>query len=300
MARASLAAAVVAVSGSAAIWPGRTFAQAPGRPAMAERTDSGANAPTAPDAPMPNNPTTPNDRYDPNGPPDPNDPDGPSGRAGPEGETAPLAPGPGPSPAWTPTEPPPPPVALTPPVLVSGKPRRMGFFRRGINIDLLEVGSTQAIGAGSTAAGIMLAHGAEIDLGPRLAVRLVLHVAAAASSLSAGTDSDAGTFVGAYLAPGVVYRFRHSETQAVIPYVTGALDLGSYSFGRHLLGLPAAPAGHGQDFIRSGVAPSVGAGLLFAPVRFIVLRLALDYSYIYVAHTSLHVLAETLAFRVAF
>jgi len=187
-------------------------------------------------------------------------------------------------------------TAAPPPVAV----RKAGFFHRGLNIDLLALGSSQALGARDTAAGIMVGHGMEIDLGPRWAVRLTLQIAAAGGAARADEDSDAGTFVGAYLAPAVVYRFRHADRQHWIPFVSAGADLGTYSFGRGLLGLPAAPAGHGQDFVRSGPAPSVGGGILFSPTRIIGLRFAIDYAYFYVAHTSLHLLSETIALRVSF
>jgi len=228
-------------------------------------------------------------------PPDPS-----SSSAPVPGEPAPPWPSP-PSPYAPPA--PPGPIWMVPPpatMATMAPVRKAGFFNRGLNIDLLALGASQAIGARDTAVGIMLGHGMEVDLGPRLAVRLTLQIAAAAGASRANEDSDAGTFVGAYFAPALVYRFRHADRQHWIPFVSAGVDLGSYSFGRALLGLPAAPAGHGQDFIRSGLAPALGAGFLFSPTRIIGLRFAIDYAYFYVAHTSLHLLSETVALRLSF
>jgi hypothetical protein len=180
------------------------------------------------------------------------------------------------------------------------QPSPAGLFRRGINIELLGIGAAQAVGPKATSGGIMLAHGAEIDLGPRLALRLTVHVAVAPGSSTLNGDSEADLFGAAFFAPGVVYRFRDSDRQKWIPYVTAAVDLGSYQFGRHLLGLEAAPAGHAQSFSRSGAAPAAGVGILFSPARLFSLRFGVDYAYFYVAHTSLHLLSETLAVRFSF
>ena len=193
-----------------------------------------------------------------------------------------------------------PPPAPLPPVAATTPPRRAGLFHRGINIDLLELGSVQAFGAGGSATGIALGHGAELDLGSRFALRLPLRIAAAPGSTTIQGDSGAGAFVAAVLAPGIVYRFRETERQRFIPFVTAAIDLGAYSFGRHLLGLEPAPEDHGQDFARSGPAPSAGVGLLYSPVSVFALRLAVDYTYLFVAHSSLHLLSETVGIRFSF
>jgi len=236
---------------------------------------------------------------------------GATGSASAEPSPAPTPPSGAPAPAELAPPWPPPPypqyaAPSAPPWIVPTGPaagpasvRKAGFFHRGLNIDLLALGASQAIGARDTAVGIMLGHGMEIDLGPRLAVRLTLQIAAAGGASRANEDTDSGTFVGAYFAPALVYRFRHAERQHWIPFASAGVDAGTYSFGRGLLGLPPATAGHGQDFIRSGPAPALGAGLLFSPTRIIGLRLAIDYAYFYVAHTSLHLLSETIALRIS-
>jgi hypothetical protein len=78
--------------------------------------------------------------------------------------------------------------------------------------------------------------------------------------------------------------------------VGGAARLGGFMFGRSLLGVaPNPPPVTMQEFTRLGAAPELTAGVLFTPARWFSLRIAVDYTYIFVAHTSVHALSETIA-----
>jgi hypothetical protein len=158
------------------------------------------------------------------------------------------------------------------------------------------------ISSGATSWGIALGTGVEIDLGPRMALRVPLEIAVAGSSNddAAGVEqSTAFVYVG--LSPGVVYRFRSERDQRWTPYVGGAIKLGGFMFGRRLLGVaPNPPPATMQEFTRAGIAPDLAAGLLFTPFRWIAWRIAVDYTYIFVAHTSVHALSETIGPQFSF
>jgi hypothetical protein len=230
--------------------------------------------------------------------------------AAPPGGPPPAASGPAwPPPAGSPPPESPPPARVPSEAYVerAASPRdstrltRSGYFRRGINFDLLELGSVQAIGPGGSVAGILLGIGPEFDLGPRAAIRIPLQIAVAFDAGGSTVDeTEAKSFVDIVLAPRYVYRFRNQQNQSLVPYLGGGLDMGIFQFGRRLLGLEPSPEGTAQAFVRVGVAPDLFGGILYSPTRIFSLRFALGYTYFYVAHTSLHVLSETVAARFTF
>jgi hypothetical protein len=179
---------------------------------------------------------------------------------------------------------------------------RTGIFRAGLGIDLLQLGPLQVISSGGTSQGIVVATGVEIDIGTRTALRVPLEIAYAGSSNNDAAGVEQSTvFLFAGLSPGIVYRFRRERQQRWMAYVGGAARLGGFMFGRSLLGVaPNPPPVTMQEFQRLGVAPEVTAGLLFSPARWFSLRIAVDYTYIFVAHTSVHALSETIAPRFSF
>jgi hypothetical protein len=154
----------------------------------------------------------------------------------------------------------------------------------------------------------VLALGAEIDLGPHAALRVPLRVGVAGSLGTTDTTDTTGAtgastsnaFVELVVAPGYVYRFRHERKQRWVPFVGGALALGAFEFGRQLLGLAPSPPGVSQSFVKLGLAPEAVGGVLYCPARFFALRLAASYTYMYVAETSAHALAETVDVRFMF
>jgi len=192
-------------------------------------------------------------------------------------------------------------VARAVPPADPGPLTRSGFFKRGINIDLLELGSIQAIGRGGTASGLLLGIGPEFDLGPRAAIRVALQFGfAAKTSASTWDQTQASSFFDLVLAPGFFYRFRYQQDQRWVPYLGGAVDLGLFQFGRELLGLEPSPAGTSQAFVRLGLAPQLLGGVVYCPTRIFSLRLAAGDTYFLVASKSLHVLSESVSARFSF
>ncbi len=177
---------------------------------------------------------------------------------------------------------------------------RAGLFAAGINVDLLELGAFQAMGSGGSASGALVALGAELDLGPRAALRLPLRIGASGQLRSPEAPESAPGLIELVFAPALIYRWRHDADQRWVPYLGGALDLGFFQFGRSLLGLAPAPKGTEQAFVRLGVAPEILAGVLYSPQRWFSLRLTAGYSYFLVARTSAHSLYETAAVRFSF
>ena len=216
-----------------------------------------------------------------------------------------------PPPVWTPQPapptwtPPPAPYASSPAsadMTVTATLPRTGVFAGGVGLNLLQLGPLEVISSGDTSYGIALGLGVEIDLSPRLALRLPLEINFAGSTNTDGSgveDSTVFAYVG--LSPGLVYRFRSEPDQRWTPYVGGAIKLGGFMFGRRLLGLaPNPPPATMQEFTRAGAAPDLAAGLLFTPFRWLCWRIAVDYSYIFVANTSLHALSETVGPQLSF
>jgi hypothetical protein len=179
---------------------------------------------------------------------------------------------------------------------------RTGLFAAGLGIDLLQIGALQVISSGATSQGVVVGTGVEIDLGTRTALRVPIEIAYAGSSNNDAAGVERSTvFFFAGLAPGVVYRFRTERQQRWTPYLGGAVRLGAFMFGRDLLGVPPnPPPATMQEFTRLGAAPDLAAGVLFTPARWFSLRIAVDYTYIFVAHTSVHVLSEAIAPRFSF
>ena len=177
---------------------------------------------------------------------------------------------------------------------------RAGLFGVGINLDLLELGPIQVFARGGKPAGFFVSLGLEIDLGPYAAFRLPLKAAIVPGSTTIAGENDAGSFLEVALAPALVYRFRDTPGQRWVPFVLGGVDLGAFQFGRALLGLDPSPMGTAQAFTRAGIAPNAGGGVLFTPVPVFSVRFAATYTYLFVAHTSVSVLEETVALRLSF
>ena len=131
--------------------------------------------------------------------------------------------------------PPPPPSAAPPaiaaPLPPAGPPSlgRSGRFGMGFGVEL-QIGWAQVFAPGDSPAGVHLALGAQIDMGPRAAVRLPLAIVAAGS----GT----GSFAEASFVPTYIYRFRNQADQTLVPYVGLGVKLAFVDAGRQLLGRP--------------------------------------------------------------
>jgi hypothetical protein len=106
-----------------------------------------------------------------------------------------------------------------------------GLFAAGISVFPVALGPIEVFAAGGHAVGLRFAAGAQLDLGPRWALRLPLVIAGA----SAGSLGD---YAEIDLVPSVVYRFRDRADQRFTPYVGLGLKLGGFGADRPLLGKP--------------------------------------------------------------
>jgi hypothetical protein len=213
---------------------------------------------------------------------------------------------------WPPPAPPPPPAWPPPPypneapyppaATITGGLPPTGVFKKGVGLNLLQLGPLEVISSGDAAYGVALGLGAEIELSPRTALRIPLEINYAGSSNTDGSGVEHSTvFAYVGLSPGIVYRFRSERDQRWTAYLGGALKLGGFIFGRQLLGVaPNPPPATMQEFTRAGAAPDLMAGFLFTPFRWLTWRIALDYTYIFVAHTSVHTLSETIGPQLSF
>jgi hypothetical protein len=158
------------------------------------------------------------------------------------------------------------------------------------------------ISAGDSSYGVALGLGVEVDLGTHLALRIPLEINYAGSTNEDASFVEHSTvFAYVGLSPGIVYRFRSERDQRWTAYLGGSLKLGGFMFGRQLLGVaPNPPPATMQEFTRAGAAPELTAGFLYTPFRWLAWRLNVDYTYIYVAHTSVHALAETIGPQLSF
>ena len=213
-----------------------------------------------------------------------------------------AAPAPLPPPAWPPPPPAPDEAPYPPAATIIGGLPPTGVFEKGLGLNLLQLGPLEVISSGDAAYGVALGLGVEIDLGPRTALRIPLEINYAGSSNTDGSGVEQSTvFAYVGLSPGIVYRFRSERDQRWTAYLGGALKLGGFMFGRHLLGVaPNPPPATMQEFTRAGAAPDLMAGFLFTPFRWLTWRIALDYTYIFVAHTSVHALSETIGPQLSF
>jgi len=223
---------------------------------------------------------------------------------------------PAPSPAQEPAPPTPTPPSNTPlPASIpstaapmsSSPPRdgvppplgRSGRFGLGLHLDLFEFGLLQAAARGGSS-GVLVGIGTEFDLGGHWAIRAPLQIGVAGGSGESSAERQGNSYVALTLAPALLYRFRSTGREHWVPYLGAALQLGVFQFGRHLLGLEPSPAGTAQAFVLVGAAPELLAGVLFSPSRLFSLRFGLDYSLLWVAHTSLHVFSESACARFSF
>jgi hypothetical protein len=191
---------------------------------------------------------------------------------------APVAP----MPAYVPL----PPVAPPPaPVATSGPEAlgRSGRFGVGFSLEL-QTGVAQVFAPGGSPAGVWLALAAQVDMGPRAAFRLTLHVVAASSG-------DEG-FAEIAFTPTYIYRFRHENDQAIVPYVGLGAKLAFVEGGRTLLGRPLTGMATADSCSRRhslggstttdcsfAISPEPVAGVEWHANRLFALDIAASYSF---------------------
>jgi hypothetical protein len=184
-----------------------------------------------------------------------------------------------------------------------------GLFASGIGVIPVSLGPIQAFSKGGHALGLRLAAGAQIDLGPRWAVRVPVVIAGA----SGGSLSD---YVEIDVVPGVLYRFRDRVNEGFTPYVGAGVKLGGFGADRPLLGKPVVavlrPAVSRNDLFDEhhhsdpnfDAAASIGAELWAGGSWHASRLLSLDFdltgAFVPVDGALIAVVAETAALRFTF
>jgi hypothetical protein len=106
-----------------------------------------------------------------------------------------------------------------------------GRFAAGIGVFPIALGPIQVFAAGGHAFGLRFGAGAQIDLGPRWALRVPLVIAGA-------SGGSLGDYAEIALVPSVIYRFRARADERFTPYVGAGVKLGGFGAERPLLGKP--------------------------------------------------------------
>jgi hypothetical protein len=182
-----------------------------------------------------------------------------------------------------------------------------GLFSSGIGVIPIALGPLQVFSVGGHATGLRLSTGAQIDLGPRWALRLPLVIA------SAGGTDDGYAEIG--VAPGVIYRLRNRADESFTPYVGAAVKFGGFGAERPLLGKPrvATPAvSHGDIFeehhhsddpnfdVVAGTGAEASLGGSWHATRLLSLDFDLTGELLAIDGALVHALAETVALRFTF
>lgn len=193
-----------------------------------------------------------------------------------------------------------------PPSLSLGRSGRFGW---GAGIEVLGLGLTEAWSGGRGATGLHLLTAAQIDLGPRWALRLPLSIDS--------TVRDAGEvgYVALAFSPGIVHRWRTASEQRWIPFAGAGLRLGAFGARRDFLGLPLVSTnalfieghhfgdsdGHGSHDpnveSHGSIGPELWAGVEFHPNRWIAWIFGATYTVAWASGTAIHVLREGVSFR---
>jgi len=190
-----------------------------------------------------------------------------------------------------------------------------GLFSSGISVIPIALGPFQVFSAGGHASGLRLSTGAQIDLGPRWALRLPIVMATA----SGGADTPSGGASDDYaeldVAPGVIYRFRTRADESFTPYVGAAVKFGGFGAERPLLGKPlvAKPAlSHSDIFeehhhsddpnfdVVAGAGAEASVGGSWHATRLFSLDFDLTGEVAAIDGVLVHALAETVALRFTF
>ena len=196
-------------------------------------------------------------------------------------------------PAPTAVPPPPPAVSSPPPATPPAAPPstpevlgKSGRFGLGLSLEA-NLGWNQVFASAASPAGAVVALALQFDLGPRAAFRLPMSFAFA----GAGNDE----FGQLALAPAIIYRWRSSADQELVPYLGLGLRLGAALGGRHLLGRPvtgvagADSCSDSREHPRSTgapipdcaffVSPEPTLGLEWHASRLFAIDIALAYSF---------------------
>jgi hypothetical protein len=220
-----------------------------------------------------------------------------------------------PPPQWPPPPAPylapPQPIALPLPATLNSS----GRFHRGIGIELLGVGPVGVWTRFGSGGGIAVTTAVQLDLGPRLALRLPI---SADSTLRHGDAA----YVGLAFSPGLVYRWRSVDDQRWVPFVGAGLRLAASGVRRDFLGEPLVTTTttitgplHLHDFddhhdgifgshhddpnvdTHGTIAPELWAGMEFHASRWVAMIMGATYAWMRFDSEHVHLLRGTLAFR---
>jgi hypothetical protein len=172
----------------------------------------------------------------------------------------------------------------------------------------LQVGWAQAFAPGGSPAGVHLALGVQIDMGPRAAFRLPLSFV--------GADSGANQFAEIAFVPSYIYRFRSEIDQTIVPYLGLGVKLGFVDAGRTLLARPLTGARSPDSCstrtttstVRDcgfAVSPEPTAGLEWHANRLFALDVAASYSFAHLTSSTglvswVHILSIYVGPRLSF
>ena len=232
----------------------------------------------------------------------------------PQWPPAPPQPGqPSPAPYYLPPPqwgPPPPPAPAA-----AGTLNSSGRFHRGIGIELLGVGPVGVWTRFGSGGGVAVTTAVQLDLGPRLALRLPV---SADSTLRHGDAA----YVGLAFSPGLVYRWRSVDDQRWVPYAGAGLRLAASGVRRDFLGEPLVTSTttitgplhlhdlddhHGSIFgshhddpnvdTHGTVAPELWAGMEFHASRWVAMIMGATYAWMRFDSEHVHLLRGTIALR---
>jgi hypothetical protein len=188
--------------------------------------------------------------------------------------------------------------------------RDVGLFGGGFSIDLLDVGSVQALSSHGHAVGLDVGVGLQLERG-RWALRLPIEFGAGGFGHGAGYAELA-------IIPGALYHVDRGPEHRWVPYLGGGLRFGAVDIGRTLVGLPLGTqfaacchdwdwgdgdgGGGDPDTESDGVAasPELWAGFDWNPRRWFSLHIAGALAYERVLATDVIVARETMGMRFSF
>lgn len=184
--------------------------------------------------------------------------------------------------------------------------RRSGLFHLGISLELMNLGSLQAITSHGKVVGVDFGIALHYDLGPNWSLHMPIEFGAGGFGNGAGYGELA-------IIPGVLYRFRSHDSQRWVPYVGGGLRAGYVGIGRTLVGLPLTVAcchdwgddvhhtGKGDPNTENGSASGgeLWAGFEWNRTRWFSVQLAGAAAFERVSATNILVFRETLGLRLS-
>jgi hypothetical protein len=157
--------------------------------------------------------------------------------------------------------------------------RKSGHFGWGFGLEL-QLGWNPVVTPGGSPEGFLFALAAQVDLGPRAALRLPLSIVVAASG-----ENDYSELA---LTPTYIYRFRYRTHQELVPYAGLGVKLAFVDASRPLLGRPLNGMRTPDSCDRQtsvqrdcsfAISPAPTVGIEFSPSRLFTLDVAFSYSF---------------------